>query len=134
MKSSNGLGDYHPDLESPMHLESATRGRWLGSHRKTTENVQREAMHPADQFEAFAALVVEGRPVENIAVDFGVTPLVVERRMRLGNVSPRLLADYRADTVTLDQLMALALADDHESQEAAFYDAWNEKGRSVQVH
>jgi hypothetical protein len=27
-----------------------------------TENVQREAMHPADQFEAFAALVAEGRP------------------------------------------------------------------------
>jgi ParB family chromosome partitioning protein len=39
--------------------------------------------------------------------------------MRLGNVSPRLLADYRADTVTLDQLMALALTDDHEAQEAA---------------
>jgi len=78
--------------------------------------------------------VVEGRPVEDIAVDFGVTALIVERRMRLGNVSPRLLADYRADTVTLDQLTALALTDDHEAQEAAFYDAWNEKGRSVQVH
>jgi ParB family chromosome partitioning protein len=91
-------------------------------------------MHPADQFEAFAALVVEGHPVEDIAVDFGVTPLVVERRMRLGDVSPRLLADYRGDTVTLDQLMALALTDDHEAQEVAFYDAWNEKGRSVQVH
>jgi ParB family transcriptional regulator, chromosome partitioning protein len=54
--------------------------------------------------------------------------------MRLRNVSPRLLADYRADTVTVDQLMSLALTDDHEAQEAAFYDAWNEKGRSVQVH
>jgi ParB family chromosome partitioning protein len=91
-------------------------------------------MHPADQFEVFAALVVEGRPVEDIAVDFGVTPPVVERRMRPGNVSPRLLADCRADTVTLDQLIVLALTDDHEAQEAAFYDAWNEKGRSVQVH
>ena len=54
--------------------------------------------------------------------------------MRLGNVSPRLLADCRADTVTLDQLIVLALTDDHEAQEAAFYHAWNEKGRSVQVH
>ena len=34
-----------------------------------TENVQREAMHPADQFEAFAALVAEGRPIEDIAAD-----------------------------------------------------------------
>ncbi|MFC8751453.1 ParB/RepB/Spo0J family partition protein [Pseudomonas oryzihabitans] len=90
-----------------------------------TENVQREAMHPADQFEAFAALIAEGRPIEDIAADFGVTPLVVQRRLKLANVSPRLMADYRADTVNLDQLMALAITDDHAAQEAAFYDAPN---------
>ena len=88
-----------------------------------TENVQREAMHPADQFEAFAALVAEGRPIEDIAADFSVTPLVVQRRLKLANVSPRLMADYRADAVSLDQLMALAIIDDHAAQEAAFYDA-----------
>ncbi|MCT0392028.1 ParB/RepB/Spo0J family partition protein [Pseudomonas aeruginosa] len=88
-----------------------------------TENVQREAMHPADQFEAFAALVAEGRPIEDIAADFSVTPLVVQRRLKLANVSPRLMADYRADAVTLDQLMALAITDDHAVQETAFYDA-----------
>lgn len=88
-----------------------------------TENVQREAMHPADQFEAFAALVAEGRSIEDIAADFAVTPLVVRRRLKLGNVSPRLLADYRADSVTLDQLMALAITDSHAAQEAAFYGA-----------
>ena len=88
-----------------------------------TENVQREAMHPADQFEAFAALVAEGRPIEDIAADFSVTPLVVQRRLKLANVSPRLMADYRADAVSLDQLMALAGTDDHAAQESAFYDA-----------
>ena len=88
-----------------------------------TENVQREAMHPADQFEAFAALVAEGRSIEDIAADFSVTPLVVQRRLKLANVSPRLLADYRAEAVSLDQLMALAITDDHAAQEAAFYDA-----------
>ncbi|GLT22188.1 MULTISPECIES: ParB/RepB/Spo0J family partition protein [Rhodocyclales] len=87
-----------------------------------TENVQREAMHPADQFEAFAALVAEGRPIEDIAADFSVTPLVVQRRLKLANVSPRLMADYRADAVSLDQLMALAITDDHTAQESAFYD------------
>lgn len=90
-----------------------------------TENVQREAMHPADQFEAFADLIAEGRPIEDIAADFGVTPLVVQRRLKLANVSPRLMADYRVDTVNLDQLMALAITDDHAAQEAAFYDAPN---------
>ncbi len=88
-----------------------------------TENVQREAMHPAAQFEAFAALVAEGRPIEDIAADFSVTPLVVQRRLKLANVSPRLMTDYRADAVSLDQLMALAITDDHAAQEAAFYDA-----------
>ena len=88
-----------------------------------TENVQREAMHPADQFEAFAALIAEGRSIEDIAADFAVTPLVVQRRLKLANVSPRLMADYRADAVTLDQLMALAITDGHAAQESAFYDA-----------
>ncbi len=88
-----------------------------------TENIQRTSMHPADQFEAFAALVAEGRPIEDVAADFAVTPLVVQRRLKLANVSPRLMADYRADAVTLVQLMALAVTDDHVMQDAAFYDA-----------
>ncbi|MDP1627262.1 MAG: ParB/RepB/Spo0J family partition protein [Parvibaculum sp.] len=87
------------------------------------ENLLREQMHPADQFEAFAALVKEGRPIEDIAADFGVSPLVVQRRLRLANVSPCLLADYRAGAVTLEQLMALTITDDHAAQEAAFYGA-----------
>ncbi len=101
-----------------------------------TENVQREAMHPGEQFEAFAALVAEGRPVEDIAADFGVTPLVVQRRLKLANVSPRLLIDYRADAVTLDQLMALAITDDHGAQEAAFYDApqWQRSAQALREH
>ncbi|PVY55482.1 MULTISPECIES: ParB N-terminal domain-containing protein [unclassified Simplicispira] len=101
-----------------------------------TENVQREAMHPADQFEAFAALVGEGRPIEDIAADFSVTPLVVQRRLKLANVSPRLMADYRADAVTLDQLMALAITDDHAAQESAFYDApqWQRTPSALREH
>lgn len=77
-----------------------------------TESVQREAMHPADQYEAFAALVREGRPIEDIAADFGVRPLVVQRRLRLANVSSRLMADYRAHQVNLEQLMALSITYD----------------------
>ena len=87
------------------------------------ENVQRENMHPADQFAAFAALVKEGRPIEDIAADFGVSPLVVQRRLKLANVSPRLMTDYRVGGVTLEQLMALTITDDHTAQEAAFYGA-----------
>ena len=107
------------DYEVPCLLVADASARTVS----LTENVQREAMHAADQFEAFAALIAEGRPLEDIAADFGVTPLVVQRRLKLANVSPRLMADYRADAVTLEQLMALAITDDHAAQDAAFYDA-----------
>jgi len=106
-------------LEIPCLLVSKDAARTTS----LTENVQREAMHPADQFDAFAALVAEGRSIEDIAADFAVTPLVVQRRLKLANISPRLMADYRADAVSLDQLMALAITEDHAAQEAAFYDA-----------
>ena len=66
-----------------------------------TENVQREAMGPVEELLAWKSLVAEGRSVEAIAADFGVTPLVVKRRLRLANVSPRLLADYEAGTATM---------------------------------
>lgn len=87
------------------------------------ENLLREQMHPADQFEAFAALVKEGRPIEDIAADFGVSPLTVQRRLKLADVSPRLMSDYRAGAVTLEQLMALTITDDHAAQEVAYYSA-----------
>jgi len=101
-----------------------------------SENVQRVQMHPAEQFEAFAALAAEGRPIEDIAADFGVTPLVVQRRLKLANVSPRLLADYRADAVTLEQLMALAITEDHAAQEAAFYGSptWQRTPQALRDH
>ena len=107
------------DVEVPCLLVADASARTVS----LAENVQRENMHPADQFVAFAALVKEGRPVEDIAADFGVSPQVVQRRLKLANVSPRLLADYRAEAVTLEQLMALAVTDDHAAQEAAYYGA-----------
>jgi ParB family chromosome partitioning protein len=107
------------DYEVPCLLVADASARTVS----LAENVQRENMHPADQFAAFAALVKEGRSVEDIAADFGVSPLVVQRRLKLANVSPRLLADYRAGAATLEQLMALTITDDHTAQEAAFYGA-----------
>jgi len=107
------------DVEVPCLLVADASARTVS----LAENVQREAMHPADQFAAFAALVKEGRPIEDIAADFGVSPLVVQRRLKLANVSPRLLIDYRAGAATLEQLMALTITDDHAAQEAAYYGA-----------
>ena len=85
------------------------------------ENVTRENMHPADQFEAFRKLAEErGYGAEEIAARFGVTPHVVRQRLRLGAVSPKLMEIYRNGDLALDQLMAFAITEDHARQEAAF--------------
>ena len=85
------------------------------------ENVTRENMHPADQFEAFKKLAEErGFGAEEIAARFGVTPQVVRQRLRLGTVSPKLMQIYRDGDLALDQLMAFAITEDHARQEAAF--------------
>ncbi|MEH2626319.1 ParB family chromosome partitioning protein [Bradyrhizobium sp. AZCC 1719] len=85
------------------------------------ENVTRENMHPADQFEAFKKLADErGFGAEEIAARFGVTPHVVRQRLRLGAVSPRLMQVYREGELTLEQLMAFAITADHTRQEGVF--------------
>jgi ParB family transcriptional regulator, chromosome partitioning protein len=81
------------------------------------ENTIRQAMHPADQFTAFQQLVAAGLGFEEIAARFGVTPITVRQRLKLANVAPRLFALYRTDEINLDQLMALAVTDDHVAQE-----------------
>ncbi|MDQ7812760.1 ParB/RepB/Spo0J family partition protein, partial [Brevundimonas sp.] len=87
------------------------------------ENVTRFAMHPADQFEAFRDLAdSKGWSAEEIAARFGVSPSLVRRRMRLGAVSPTLMAAYRAEDLTLDQLMAFAVSEDHARQEQVYAD------------
>jgi ParB family transcriptional regulator, chromosome partitioning protein len=85
------------------------------------ENVTRENMHPADQFEAFKKLAEErGLGAEDIAARFGVTPHVVRQRLRLGAVSPKLMQAYRDGELALDQLMAFAITEDQAQQEAVY--------------
>ena len=88
------------------------------------ENSGRLAMHPADQFEAFNGLLGAGSSVQSVALRFGVTPLTVERRMKLARAAPVFLEKYRAGEVRLEQLETLALVDDHQRQ----IDAWTGLG------
>lgn len=76
-------------------------------------------MHPADQFVAFKALVDSGLSAEDVAAQYSVTPLVVQRRLKLANVAPVFITMYREgkEGLTLEHLMALAVVDDHERQE-----------------
>ena len=81
------------------------------------ENVQRQALHPLDQFRAFQSLKDQGLGDEEIAARFFVTPQIVRQRLKLASVSPKLLEIYAADEMTLEQLMAFTISGDPARQE-----------------
>jgi ParB family chromosome partitioning protein len=92
----------------------------LAEEDSLAENIQRAPLHPLDQFRAFQALREKGRSEEEIAAAFFISVGVVRQRLRLASISPRLLAVYAEDGLTLDQLMAFTVNPDHERQEQVF--------------
>jgi ParB family chromosome partitioning protein len=81
------------------------------------ENAFREPLHPLDEFRGMQQLVDQGDEIEDIAARFHVTPAVVRQRLKLASVSPALHEVYAADCMTLEQLMAFTVTDDHARQE-----------------
>ena len=96
----------------------------------TTENLQRAAMHPADQFEAFAQMIAEGRKEDDIALKFGVSVDLVRRRLKLARIAPELVEQFRAGEMTLECVMAFTLTDDHDRQ----LTVWNAVKDSYHIH
>ena len=92
------------------------------------ENVVRVPMHPADQFEAFRALIDNGAEIADVAARFGVTESLVARRMKLGRVSPVLLSVYRDGGMSLEQLQAFTVSDDHAAQERVWEEGAHHPG------
>ena len=86
------------------------------------ENMARLDPHPAARFKAFKALVDEGRTVAEVAERFNTTENMVARRLKLAMVSPRIFELFERDEVTIEQMQALTLSDDHELQEKAYFD------------
>jgi ParB family chromosome partitioning protein len=97
------------------------------------ENAIREAMHPDDQCTAFERLVQAGSSVEVVAARFGITPAVVRQRLKLSAVAPSLRALFRKGLLSLDLMMALALVDNHDAQEAAWAELpdWNKGPEAI---
>ena len=95
-----------------------------------TENVSREAMHPADEFDAFSKLAEEGSSVGDIAARFGKNERYVQQRMRLAHVAPPILREYRDGKATLEQMMALAITEDQDRQLRVWKAARNEWQRN----
>ena len=89
----------------------------LAEEDSYAENTFREPLHPLDQFTGMQAMVDKGEGIESIAAHFLVTPAVVNQRLRLAKVSPKLRDIYAEDGMTLEQLMAFSVSEDHARQE-----------------
>ena len=98
----------------------------LAEEDSLAENVQRVALHPLDQFRAFQTLRDKGLSEEEIAARFFVSPTVVKQRLKLAAVSENLLDVYAEDGMTLQQLMAFTVTNDHVRQEQV----WKQLARS----
>ncbi|WP_019198993.1 ParB/RepB/Spo0J family partition protein [Afipia birgiae] len=81
------------------------------------ENDERVPNHPLEQFRAFQSMRDKGMTEEAIAAAFFVGVNVVKQRLRLASVSPNLLDIYADDGMTLEQLMAFTVSQDHARQE-----------------
>lgn len=106
----------------------------LAEDDSLAENMQRVALHPLDQFRAFADMAAKGQREEAIAAAFFVSPTLVKQRLRLASVAPALLDVYASDGMTLEQLMAFTVSGDHARQ-AQVWDAiknsWNKEPYAI---
>lgn len=114
-------GDFPIDYQIPYLLVSEDEAIEIS----LAENLDRADMHPADVYEAMLELTHRGRSIEDIALKFNLDTTTVKKRLKLANVAPRLLDLYRNDEANFEQMMALAISDDHAAQEQA----WDSLGK-----
>jgi len=74
------------------------------------ENAARLDPDEMSQYETFVRLTKEGKSVTEIAETFGITEIMVKRRLALGNLLPRIRAAYRKDAIDAETVRHLTLA------------------------
>lgn len=84
------------------------------------ENYFRHAMHPVDEFEAFARMQAEGNDEAAIALRFGCDVIQVKKRLKLAKVHPTIRKACRKGDINIEALMAFTLADTAKRQLAVF--------------
>ena len=92
----------------------------IAEETSLAENVQRVAMHPLDEVEAFGRLAASGLLEDAIAARFGTGVRHVRQRLALSALSPVLKNAFRKGELSLDAARAFCLVGEHERQEAVF--------------
>jgi ParB family chromosome partitioning protein len=125
-------GTIPPDAPVPCRI---VPGSADATEISLTENVVRAPMHPADQYEAFRELIDSGSTIADIAARFGISEVAVRQRLKLARVSPALLEAYRGGELSLEQIQAFAISDDHEAQERLLGEMsrWNSDPKDIRA-
>lgn len=89
------------------------------------ENVARLPMDEIDQYKAFAALAKEGRSVDDIAAQFGVTPRLVKQRLAIANIIDPILNAFRREKIGPETLRTLTMAT--KRQQKAWWDLFRDE-------
>jgi ParB family chromosome partitioning protein len=87
------------------------------------ENIARLDPDEMSQHETFVRLIGQGKTVAEIADTFGITTRMVERRLALGNLIPRIRDLYRKDEIEAETVRHLTLAT--EKQQKAWLKLFN---------
>lgn len=88
------------------------------------ENVARLDADEMSQYETFVRLTKEGKSVAVIADTFGITEVMVKRRLALGNLLPKIRDAYRREEIDTETVRHLTLASKAQQKDwlALFYD------------
>lgn len=119
-----GKGEMDPAVALPCLVQAEPDATPMS----LTENFQRTALHPSDEFVAFETIAKEGRAERDIARHFGISEARVRKLRRLANVVPSLITRYRKGEFSLDEIMAFAVTTDRKKQLACYRAL---KGRAI---
>ena len=81
------------------------------------ENIARLDPDEMSQYETFVRLTKEGRSVAEIAATFGITERMVNQRLALGNLLPKIRDAYRKEEIDAETIRHLTLASKAQQKE-----------------
>jgi ParB family chromosome partitioning protein len=109
-------GEYKVPVEVRKGLENGDALRIA-----TVENVQRVALDPVDEAEAFAAMLQQGAAIEDVAAKTGLSEQTIRRRLAISNLCDEAKASIRSDELSLAIAEAMTLGT-HEQQRSILKD------------
>jgi len=110
---TGAIGD---DYAVPVDIREDVDGE-KGLRIATIENVQREALDPIDEAEAFSRLVRAGTSLADVAAQAGLSQNTVRRRLALAGLTGEVKARVSKGELSLSLAEALTLAS-HDQQQA----------------